>query len=89
MEKSILSTPDVSSVSLYLIWSRAVKFWTPNVAAGIYKQWLDIDGTCYNKPIMSYYFDNTFTLPHGWLITANISGRRVTCTPTDLLHRPS
>lgn len=66
---------DVSSVSLYLIWSRAVKFWTPNVTAGIYKQWLDIDGTCYNKPIMSYYFDNTFTLPHGWSITANISGQ--------------
>ena len=66
---------DVSSVSLYPIWSRAVKFWTPNVTAGIYKQWLDIDGTCYNKPIMSYYFDNTFTLPHGWLITANISGQ--------------
>ena len=26
-------------------------------------------------PLYSYYFDNTFSLPHGWSITANISGR--------------
>ncbi len=66
---------DVSALSLYLVWSRPVRRWTPNVMAGMYRQWLDLDGTEHNKPIFSYYFDNTLSLPHGWLVTANISGQ--------------
>ncbi len=65
---------DVSALSLYLVWSRPIRFWTPSVTAGMYRQWLTIDNDRYNKPIYSYYFDNTFSLPHGWSITANISG---------------
>lgn len=66
---------DVSALSLYLVWSQPVRRWTPNATIGVYRQWLDIAGTRYDKPIFSYYFDNTFALPHGWTITANISGR--------------
>lgn len=65
---------DVSALSLYLVWSQPIRFWTPSVTAGLYRQWLTIDNNRYNKPIYSYYFDNTFSLPHGWTITANISG---------------
>lgn len=66
---------DVSALSLYLVWSKPVRRWTPNVTVGMYRQWLQLDSKRYNKPIFSYYFDNTISLPHGWLITANISGR--------------
>ena len=66
---------DVSALSLYLVWSQPIRFWTPNVTAGVHRQWLTIDNNRYNKPLYSYYFDNTFSLPHGWSITANISGR--------------
>lgn len=66
---------DVSALSLYLAWSGPVGRWTPSITAGIYRQWLDLDGTDYNKPIFSYYFDNTFSLPRGWMITVNVSGR--------------
>lgn len=66
---------DVSAVSLYLVWSRPVGRWTPEVTFGMYRQWLTLDGTSHNKPIWSYYFDNTFSLPHGWMITANVGGR--------------
>ena len=66
---------DVSALSLYLVWSQPIRFWTPNVTAGVQRQWLTIDNNRYNKPLYSYYFDNTFSLPHGWSITANISGR--------------
>ena len=65
---------DVSALSLYLVWSKSVRRWTPNVTVGMYRQWLQLDSKRYNKPIFSYYFDNTISLPHGWLITANISG---------------
>ena len=65
---------DVSALSLYLVWSRPMRFWTPGVTAGMYRQWLAIGNNRYNKPIYSYYFDNTFSLPYGWTITANISG---------------
>lgn len=66
---------DVSALSLYLVWSKPVRRWTPNVTVGMYRQWLQLDNNRYDKPIFSYYFDNTISLPHGWTITANISGR--------------
>lgn len=66
---------DVSALSLYFVWSKPVRRWTPNVTVGMYRQWLQLGNHSYNKPIFSYYFDNTFSLPHGWTITANISGR--------------
>lgn len=65
---------DVSALNLYLVWSRPIRRWTPNVTIGMYRQWLQLDNHRYDKPIFSYYFDNTVALPHGWLVTANISG---------------
>ncbi len=66
---------DLSVLSLYLVWTQPVGFWTPNVTTGVYKQWLELKDTKYDKPLFSYYFDNTFTLPGNWIITAEISGR--------------
>ena len=66
---------DVTAMSMYLVWSRRINRWTPNATIGLYKQWLDIDGTNYNRPIFSYYFDNTLALPKGWNLTVNISGQ--------------
>ena len=65
---------DVSALSLYLVWNQPVRRWTPNVTVGMYRQWLKLDNNRHDKPIFSYFFDNTFSLPHGWTITANISG---------------
>lgn len=65
---------DVSALNLYLVWSQRVRRWTPSVTVGMYRQWLKLDNQRYDKPIFSYYFDNTFSLPHGWAITTNISG---------------
>ena len=66
---------DVSALSLYLVWSKPVRRWTPNVTVGMYRQWLQLDNHSYDKPIFSYYFNNTVSLPHGWMITANIRGQ--------------
>ena len=66
---------DVSALSLFLVWSQPVKRWTPNITVGMYSQWLRIDSIGYNKPIYSYYFDNTFSLSHGWTLTANVRGQ--------------
>lgn len=66
---------DVSALSVYLVWNKSVRRWTPNVTVGVYRQWLALDNCRHDRPIFSYYFDNTFTLPHGWMVTANISGR--------------
>lgn len=66
---------NVSALSLYLVWSKPVKCWTPNVTAGIYRQWFRLADTKYERPLISYYFNNTFSLPKGWTLTANISGR--------------
>lgn len=66
---------NVTALSAYLIWTKPIRRWTPNLTLGIYRQWLTLDSTTHNRPIISCYFDNTFTLPHGWQITANISAR--------------
>ncbi|MDE5629322.1 MAG: outer membrane beta-barrel family protein [Muribaculaceae bacterium] len=65
---------DVSALSIYLVWSKNICRWTPNVTAGMYRQRLETGGNRFDKPIFSYYFDNTFALPHDWSITANMSG---------------
>lgn len=65
---------DLTSLSLYMIWNKNIGRWTPDVTLGLYRQWLEIAGTSYNRPIMSYYFNNTFALPAGWTVTANLSG---------------
>lgn len=66
---------NVSALSLYLIWSQPVRRWTPNLTAGMYRQWLTLGNRHYDTPIFSYYFDNTFSLPRGWTLTANFSGQ--------------
>ncbi len=65
---------NVSALSCYLIWSAPVGCWSPDITVGAYRQWLKIDGITCAKPYFSYYFDNTFSLPRGWTITANLSG---------------
>ena len=47
--------------------------WTPNITVGMYRQWLTLGDNRYDKPLFTYYFDNTFSLPRGWLVTANVS----------------
>ena len=75
---------DVSSFNLYLIWSKTIKRWTPDITLGMYRQWLELEETKYDRPLFSYFFYNTFSLPGGWMITANVSGytggdMRTTC----------
>lgn len=66
---------DVTALSIYLVWSKYIKRWTPNITLGVYKQWLKIDQTYYNRPIFSYYCDNTFAFQKGWNLTINIRGQ--------------
>lgn len=66
---------DVTALSLFLVWSKPIGCWTPNITAGLYRQWLTLDNVSHNKPIFSCYFDNTFSLPHGWSVTANMNGQ--------------
>lgn len=66
---------DVSSINLYLIWSNNFRHWRPDYTVGLYRQWLKINDTKYDKPIFSYYFYNTFTLPYDFTLTANVSGQ--------------
>lgn len=66
---------DVSSLSLYLIWSQPVGFWTPDLTMGLYRQWFAIDSNRYEKPIFSYSLNNTIALPRGWTLTADMRGQ--------------
>ncbi len=66
---------DLSALSVYLSWSMPINFWTPNVTLGMYRQWLTISSSTYNRPLCSYFFDNTFALPGGWTLTANMNGQ--------------
>lgn len=65
---------DVSALNFYLVWSKPIRCWTPDITLGMFRQWLTLGSISYEKPIFSYYFDNAFSLPHGWMITANFNG---------------
>lgn len=66
---------DVSAVDVYLVWSGNIRAWAPGITVGMHRQWLEIEGTHYNKPIFSYYFDNTVSLPKGFMFTLNAYGQ--------------
>lgn len=66
---------NISSLSCYLVWSKPVKRWTPEITVGMYKQWLNLAGNTYNKPIFSYYLQNVISLPYDFLITVNCNGQ--------------
>lgn len=65
---------DVTALDFYLIWSQKIKSWTPNITLGAHKQWLELYGSRFNRPIFSYYFDNAIALPKGFTLTFNASG---------------
>ena len=65
---------DVSALNLFLIWGWQIRRWSPNITVGMYRQWLTLGNNRYNRPIFSYYFDNTISLPCSWLVTVNING---------------
>lgn len=66
---------DVSAVDMYIVWSRQIKAWTPDITLGMHKQWLEMEGMHYDRPIFSYYLDNTISLPDGFLVTLNARGQ--------------
>ncbi|MDE5733947.1 MAG: outer membrane beta-barrel family protein, partial [Duncaniella sp.] len=66
---------DVSAVDLYLVWSKNIKAWTPNVTLGMHKQWLHLGSTRYNRPIFSLYFENMISLPAGFLLSVNANAQ--------------
>lgn len=66
---------NVSAAWLYFVWQKRIGCWQPAVTLGVNPQWLEIGGERYDKPICSWYFDNTLSLPFGILLTANLYGQ--------------
>jgi len=66
---------NVSALDLFVVWSKNIKAWTPNVTLGMHKQWLRLGSTTYNRPIFSLYFENMISLPAGFLLTVNANGQ--------------
>lgn len=66
---------DVSAIDIYLIWSRKISRWSPQMVLGAYRQWLSLGGREYHRPIFSYDFSNTLSLPKGFLLTLNLRGQ--------------
>lgn len=66
---------NVSELSTYLIWSHPVRRWQPEVTLGMSKPWMKLGGNRYDKPIYSYSFQNSISLPGGFYISANMRGQ--------------
>ena len=66
---------NVTELSTYLIWSRPIRRWTPKITLGMSKPWMKLGENIYNKPILSYSFQNSITLPHQFYISANVRGQ--------------
>ena len=66
---------NVSAAWIYLMWQKRIGNWQPSLTLGANPQWLELEGEKYDKPICEWYFDNTFTLPWGMIVTANLYGQ--------------
>lgn len=66
---------DVSALDLFLVWGGRIGCWMPELSAGVYRQWLTLGGSDYDRPIFSYDFKNIVTLPKEFLLTVNLSGQ--------------
>lgn len=66
---------NVSELSAFLIWSHPIRRWQPEITIGMSKPWMKLGGNSYNKPIYSYSFQNSLSLPSGFYISANIRGQ--------------
>lgn len=66
---------NVSAFDIYLLYSRKINAWTPNITMGMHKQWLELDRMHYDRPIFSYYIDNMISLPNDFLVTLNANGQ--------------
>lgn len=65
---------DVSALSVYVVWSREVGPWRPDLTLGAYRQWLTVGGQSHDRPLLSYSFDNVVTLPLDFVLTLNVRG---------------
>lgn len=66
---------NVSELSTYLIWSHPVRRWQPEVTLGMSKPWMKLGRNRYDKPIYSYSFQNSISLPGSFYISANMRGQ--------------
>lgn len=66
---------NVSELSSYLIWSHPIKSWRPEVTLGMSKPWMKLGNDSYNKPIYSYNFQNSISLPGNFYISSSMRGQ--------------
>ncbi|WP_019538037.1 outer membrane beta-barrel family protein [Proteiniphilum acetatigenes] len=59
-----------------LSYSPTIAWWKPNAELGVIIQDLTYKGETYNRPYWHYRLNNTFTLPHNYILMVNLLGNR-------------
>ena len=69
------NAPDYQCLDFDLVLAPRVGFWSPMLHARLHKQWFVMPLASGKdrllKPLATLTFNNTFTLPHGWLLRLN------------------
>lgn len=66
---------DVTELSAFLVWSRAIGAWMPNATLGVVKPWMKLGSDRYDQPQFIYSFQNTVSLPWELTLMANVRGQ--------------
>ena len=66
---------DVTELSAFLVWSRAIGAWMPNATFGVVKPWMKLGSDRYDQPQFIYSFQNTVSLPWELTLMANVRGQ--------------
>lgn len=66
---------DVTELSAFLVWSRAIGAWMSNATLGVVKPWMKLGGDRYDQPQFIYSLQNTLSLPLGFTLMANVRGQ--------------
>lgn len=67
--------PTLKSLSAHIVAAPKFGIWSPQLSAGIGKQWLtlqtDVNTYSLSKPYFQFSIDNAFDFGHGWLASAD------------------
>lgn len=71
---TMINQPNSQQLNAYLSYSPKFGFWKPTFSIGMMKQNLIYEGKDYNKPYISYTWNNLINLSNDFLIGVNMNG---------------
>lgn len=71
---TMVNLPRSQRLDTYISYAPKIAWWKPAYSIGVHKQNLTYEGRKYNKPYVSYTWNNLLELPNDFLLSVNMRG---------------